>query len=189
MASNKVKVVLLGDTNVGKSSIAQQFVENVFRRQGQPTMGASFAIQTVQLKDRSVKLEIWDTAGQEKYRSLAPLYYQGAQAALIVFDITNADSFENVKYWVSELREAKSGPLVIAIGGNKLDRESERTVSKLEAEEYANSCDCIYGEMSARTGDNIRDMFAAIAERSPSVNTPNINIDDDDRPETNCCSR
>jgi len=182
-----VKVVLLGDTNVGKSSIALKFVENVFHEQGEPTTGSSFSIQTVQLKDRTVKFEIWDTAGQEKYRSLAQLYYQGAQAALIIYDITDKDSFANVKYWVSELRGAKSGPVVIAIVGNKLDLESQRKVPKVEAETFANSCDCIYEEISARTGDNIKDVFTAIGERvPPSVNTTNVIIDDSPK-KNRCC--
>jgi len=186
MVISNVKLVLLGETNVGKSSIALQFVDNVFEEQGQPTVGASLSIQTVRLKDRIVKFHIWDTAGQEKYRSLAALYYQGAKAALIVFDLTNEDSFENVKYWVNELREAKTGPVVIAIAGNKLDLESERKVSKVEAEDYAKSCDCLYGEISARTGVNIRDIFTAIAERVPlSEHTTNVIIDLE--PQKNFC--
>jgi len=183
-----VKLVLLGESNVGKSSVALKFVENVFQEQVQPTMGASLSIQTVQLVDRIVKFHIWDTAGQEKYRSLASIYYQGAMAALIVFDLTDEDSFENVKYWVNELREAKSGPVVIAIAGNKLDLESKRKVSKIEAEDYAKSCDCLYGEISARTGVNIRNIFTAIAERVPLYEeTTNVIIDS--KPTTNyCCS-
>jgi Ras-related protein Rab-5C len=188
MEITNVKLVLLGESNVGKSSIVLKFVENVFQEVGQPTVGAALSIQTVQLEDRIMKFHIWDTAGQEKYRSLASLYYQGAKAALIVFDITDEDSFGNVKYWVNELREAKSGPAVIAIVGNKLDLESKRKVDQKEAENFANSCGCIYNESSARTGANIREIFRAIAERvPPSYDNSNIFIDHEHQPRKNVC--
>jgi len=189
MEITNVKLVLLGESNVGKSSIALKFVENAFQEQGQPTVGAALSIQTVQLKDRIVKFHIWDTAGQEKYRSLASMYYKDAKAALIVFDITDEDSFENVKYWVNELRESQSGPAVIAIVGNKLDLEDKRKVNRIQAENYANSCDCIYKEASARTGINIRDIFTAVAERVPSSDdtTDNINLDQLGQTKKNVC--
>merc|ERR1719408_820598 len=100
-----VKLVLLGDTRVGKSSTVIRFVKDEFDEYRYPTIGATFLTQSVNLADYVVKFEIWDTAGQEKYRSLAPLYYRGAHAALVVYDITSRESFENAQSWVEEVQK------------------------------------------------------------------------------------
>jgi len=98
------KLVLLGESAVGKSSLVLRFVKGQFHEFQESTIGAAFLTQTVCLDDTTVKFEIWDTAGQERYHSLAPMYYRGAQAAIVVYDITNADTFERAKQWVKELQ-------------------------------------------------------------------------------------
>merc|ERR1719249_6525 len=109
------KLVLLGDAAVGKSSVVGRFVKNEFLDFQQPTIGAAFLTQTVNLATHKVKFEIWDTAGQERYRSLAPMYYRGAGAALVVYDITNPESFAGAKSWVKELQRRGDPNVVIAL--------------------------------------------------------------------------
>ena len=111
------KVVLLGESAVGKSSLVLRFVKREFHEYQESTIGAAFLTQTVQIDDTTVKFEIWDTAGQERYHSLAPMYYRGAQAALIVYDITSKDSFIKAQNWVRELQRQASTNIVIALVG------------------------------------------------------------------------
>jgi small GTP-binding protein len=132
------KLVLLGDTAVGKSCIVTRFVRNEFFEFQEPTIGAAFLTQTIALDDATVKFEIWDTAGQERYRSLASMYYRGAAAALVVYDITNKDSFDSAKSWVKELQKRGEPNVVIALAGNKVDLpQSLRKVEREEAEAYS----------------------------------------------------
>ncbi len=116
------KVVLLGESAVGKSSLVLRFVKREFHEYQESTIGAAFLTQTVQIDDTTVKFEIWDAAGQERYHSLAPMYYRGAQAALIVYDITSKDSFMKAQNWVRELQRQANANIVIALVGNKLGR-------------------------------------------------------------------
>lgn len=166
------KLVLLGDAAVGKSSSVERFVKNEFFEFQQPTIGAAFLTQTVQLDDCTVKFEIWDTAGQERYRSLTPLYYRGAAAALVVYDITSSDSFLGAKTWVEELQRQGSADIVIGLAGNKSDMEAKREVPRADAEAYAQENNCIFYEMSAKTGDNVQAMFQQIAVRMPKHVAP-----------------
>lgn len=124
------KLVLLGDTAVGKSCLVVRFVRDEFFEFQEPTIGAAFLTQSVSLGDSTVKFEIWDTAGQERYRSLAPMYYRGAAAAIVVYDITNKESFNGAKSWVKELQRRGDPNVTIALAGNKADLESKRNVHK-----------------------------------------------------------
>ncbi|KAM7371604.1 hypothetical protein PAMP_008823 [Pampus punctatissimus] len=129
--SNKIcqfKLVLLGESAVGKSSLVLRFVKGQFHEYQESTIGAAFLTQTVCLDDTTVKFEIWDTAGQERYHSLAPMYYRGAQAAIVVYDITNTDTFTRAKNWVKELQRQASPNIVIALAGNKADLANKRAV-------------------------------------------------------------
>merc|ERR1712228_1103448 len=127
-----VKLVLLGDSRVGKSSVVIRFVKNEFDQYKFPTIGATFLTWGVSVGNYLVKFEIWDTAGQEKYRSLAPLYYRGASAALVVYDITNRESFENARKWIEE-----GDHVVIGLAGNKVDLAANRKVSTEEGSQFA----------------------------------------------------
>jgi len=165
------KLVLLGDSAVGKSCLVVRFVRDEFFEFQEPTIGAAFLTQTVQLSDATVKFEIWDTAGQERYRSLAPMYYRGATAAIVVFDITKKDSFNGAKSWVKELQRRGDPNVVIALAGNKADMEAKRKVQTEEAQQYAKDSDIIYLETSAKTSLNVRNLFVEIAKKLPKVNT------------------
>jgi len=166
------KLVLLGDASVGKSCIVVRFAKGDFSEYQEPTIGAAFMTQSVALPDITVKFEIWDTAGQERYRSLAPMYYRGASAAVIVYDVTNKDSFDGAKSWVHELQGVnRSDNLVIALAGNKADLvESDpnsREVDPEVAKAYAQDMGIFFVETSAKTGQHVKDVFEEIARRLP----------------------
>eukprot|EP00549_Striatella_unipunctata_P013105 CAMPEP_0118711662 /NCGR_PEP_ID=MMETSP0800-20121206/24248_1 /TAXON_ID=210618 ORGANISM="Striatella unipunctata, Strain CCMP2910" /NCGR_SAMPLE_ID=MMETSP0800 /ASSEMBLY_ACC=CAM_ASM_000638 /LENGTH=216 /DNA_ID=CAMNT_0006616353 /DNA_START=8 /DNA_END=659 /DNA_ORIENTATION=+ len=191
--SNRVchfKLVLLGDTAVGKSCLVVRFVRDEFFEFQEPTIGAAFLTQTVALDDATVKFEIWDTAGQERYRSLAPMYYRGAAAAIVVYDITNPDSFAGAKSWVKELQRRGDQNVVIALrgdqnvviatkgrskrgdcnegeAGNKADLESRRKVAFEEANAYAEENGILHLETSAKNANNVKTLFVEIAKKLP----------------------
>lgn len=161
----RIKLVLLGDSGVGKSCIVLRFVRGQFDASSKVTVGASFLSQTIVLQDStSVKFEIWDTAGQERYASLAPLYYRGASAAVVVYDITNPETFLKAQFWVKELQKHGNPVIVMALVGNKADLESQRQVSREEAQEYAESNGMFYIETSAKTSDNVNQLFEQCTE-------------------------
>jgi len=177
------KLVLLGEAAVGKSSLVLRFVKGHFSEYQESTIGAAFMTQTLALDDQTVKFEIWDTAGQERYHSLAPMYYRGAQAAVVVYDITSKDSFDRATRWIGELKEQANKDIVIALAGNKLDLcqddggdgegNSRRAVAREDAQEYANKDEkkLIFFETSAKTGENVNDVFVKIAEALPKVSS------------------
>lgn len=123
--------------------------------------------QTVALDDSTVKFEIWDTAGQERYRSLAPMYYRGAAAAVVVYDITNPDSFTGAKSWVKELQRRGDPNVVIALAGNKADLEARRQVEFEEANAYAQQEGILHLETSAKNSNNVKALFVEIAKKLP----------------------
>jgi len=161
------KLVLLGESAVGKSSLVLRFVKGQFHEYQESTIGAAFLTQTVMLDDTTVKFEIWDTAGQERYHSLAPMYYRGAQAAIVVYDITNQETFARAKTWVKELQRQASPSIVIALAGNKSDLSAKRMVDHDEAYTYAEENGLLFMETSAKTAMNVTDIFLAIAKKLP----------------------
>eukprot|EP00483_Globobulimina_turgida_P012844 UN12868 len=167
-----VKLVLLGDSRVGKSSVVIRFVKNEFDQYKFPTIGATFLTQSVSVGDYLVKFEIWDTAGQEKYRSLAPLYYRGASAALVVYDITNRESFENARKWIEEVQTQEGNHVVIGLAGNKVDLAGNRKVSTDEGSEFAKEKNFIFFETSAKNSTNIKEIFRSIAQEVPNRQQP-----------------
>uniref|UniRef100_A0A3B3ZQL1 Uncharacterized protein n=1 Tax=Periophthalmus magnuspinnatus TaxID=409849 RepID=A0A3B3ZQL1_9GOBI len=164
MAIRELKVCLLGDTGVGKSSIVCRFVQDHFDHNISPTIGASFLTKTVPSGNELHKFLIWDTAGQERFHSLAPMYYRGSAAAVIVYDITKLDSFQTLKKWVKELKEHGPEDIVVAIAGNKNDLGDIREVPMKEAKEFAESISAIFIETSARNAINIEELFQKISK-------------------------
>ena len=166
------KLVLLGESAVGKTALALRFAEEQFNelqqfRETQPTIGVAFLTKTVSLDDTKVKFEIWDTAGQERFHSIAPMYYRGAQAAIVVYDITKEDTFERAKTWVKELQQQASSNIVIALAGNKSDLAINRWVEYDEASAFAEENNFLFMETSAKTTENVREIFLAIAKKLP----------------------
>lgn len=166
------KLVLLGDSAVGKSSLVLRFVKGQFHEYQESTIGAAFLTQTVVVDDTTVKFEIWDTAGQERYHSLAPMYYRGAPAAIVVYDITYPETFARAKSWVKELQRQANPNIVIALVGNKLDLASKRAVPAEDAQAYADENNLLFMETSAKTGVNVNEVFQAIAQKLPKTEAP-----------------
>jgi len=161
------KVVLLGESAVGKSSLVLRFVKREFHEYQESTIGAAFLTQSIQVDDTTVKFEIWDTAGQERYHSLAPMYYRGAQAALIVYDITSKESFVKATNWVRELQRQANSNIVIALVGNKCDLAVKRVIEFNEAKSYAEDNSLLFMETSAKTAQNVVEVFTSIATHLP----------------------
>ncbi|CAA7266584.1 unnamed protein product [Cyclocybe aegerita] len=156
--SVQVKLVLLGEAAVGKSSVVLRFVSNEFQPNKEPTIGAAFLTQKCRLEDRILRYEIWDTAGQERFHSLAPMYYRNAQAAVVVYDVTKASSLEKAKSWVKELQRQANPNIVIALAGNKVDlvqssTSSSSAASPPESEDEADDATATPGETPGATGE------------------------------------
>uniref|UniRef100_A0A7S1C9T0 Ras-related protein Rab-5C n=1 Tax=Bicosoecida sp. CB-2014 TaxID=1486930 RepID=A0A7S1C9T0_9STRA len=161
------KLVLLGESAVGKSSIVLRFMKDEFSDHIDSTIGAAYSTKSVEVDQdgREVRFEIWDTAGQERYHSLAPMYYRGAQAAIVVYDITRKATFERAQAWVQQLQQAASAETVIALAGNKCDcPDSAREVDALSARALADSKGLLFMETSAKESINVTELFERIAQ-------------------------
>lgn len=166
MGTKQAKLVLLGDQGVGKSSLALRFVRGVFHENLEATIGAAFLTHTVNVKDCTVKMDIWDTAGQERYHSLAPMYYRGAAAAIVVYDINIANTFRRALAWVKELRQQNSTSVLIILAGNKVDLAPEkRAVSFEDAQTFAKENGLLFAEVSAKTGFAVNEIFMTLANK------------------------
>ncbi|TFL03413.1 GTP-binding protein RAB5 [Pterulicium gracile] len=167
------KLVLLGESAVGKSSLVLRFVKDQFDDYRESTIGAAFLTQTVTLDDgAAVKFEIWDTAGQERYKSLAPMYYRNANCAVVVYDITQSSSLEKARTWIRELQRQADRSIVIALCGNKADLEERRQVTQEEAKKYAEEEGLMWSETSAKSGDGVQEIFTEIAKKLPLTALP-----------------
>ncbi|XP_015127324.1 ras-related protein Rab5 [Diachasma alloeum] len=156
------KVVVLGSQGVGKTSMITRYAGNDMNKPSQ-TIGASFFTCRINLQDARVKLQVWDTAGQERFRSMAPMYYRNANAALLVFDITQYKTFTAIKSWVNELKRNIEEPLVLVVVGNKCDLAEERTVDPEEGRKYATIIGASYHEASALHDEGIDKVFLTTA--------------------------
>lgn len=164
-ANNELKVVLLGDSGVGKSSVMLRFIINNFRLDTSSTIGASFMSKVMQLGERSIKFNIWDTAGQERYHSLARMYLRDADSAILIYDITNKESFKSLKTWHNELKEIVKAELVVAVCGNKEDLVEDEEVNPQEAVEFTSEVKGFFRKISAKSNLGIESVFKEIAYR------------------------
>ncbi|MEW5299562.1 MAG: hypothetical protein WDW38_004397 [Sanguina aurantia] len=154
----------------GKSSLVLRYVKGQFFDYQASTVGAAFLTKTI--PELNVKFEIWDTAGQERYHSLAPMYYRGAAAAIIVYDITSAESLIRAKSWVRELQRQGNPNMIMALAGNKADLESQRAISTEEAQAYATENGLYFLETSAKSAVNVTELFFEIARKLPKAEPP-----------------
>ena len=155
-----LKILTIGDNNVGKSSIIEKYIDDKFDGNNKPTIGIDFKTKIIQKGNELIKLSIYDTAGEEKYRYLIKNYYNGANGILLIYDITNMNSFHNLNLWFEELeKNLDLNNLYIYLIGNKADLIQEREVSYEEAKDFADKKNIPYIEISAKTGDNINKLF------------------------------
>ncbi|GLJ17122.1 hypothetical protein SUGI_0296300 [Cryptomeria japonica] len=156
------KVVLIGDSGVGKSNLLSRFTRNEFCLESKSTIGVEFATRTVQVEGKTVKAQIWDTAGQERYRAITSAYYRGAVGALLVYDITKPTTFENVGRWLKELRDHADSNIVIMLVGNKSDLKHLRGVATEDAQSFAEKEGLSFLETSALEATNVEKAFQTI---------------------------
>ena len=153
------KLIIVGDSNVGKTNIMSKYLHNQFNYTSKATIGVEFGTKIVKIDNKKIKAQIWDTAGQERYKSITSAYYKGAKGALIVYDITNKFTFESVDKWVQDLNSYGDKNLTLLLVGNKSDLEDKRQIMKEDGEEKAKSFNLGFIETSACSGDNIDQVF------------------------------
>ncbi|KMZ63146.1 Ras-related protein RABA1f [Zostera marina] len=156
------KVVLIGDSGVGKSNLLSRFTRNEFSLESKSTIGVEFATKSIQVEEKVVKAQIWDTAGQERYRAITSAYYRGAVGALLVYDVTRHDTFENVERWLNELRDHTDVNIVIMLVGNKADLRHLRAVTEEDAKDFAEKENTFFMETSALDSTNVEDAFTEV---------------------------
>jgi small GTP-binding protein len=157
------KVVFLGESGTGKTSLISRYIDRTFSGTLAPTVGCAGHSVECTYQDRTVNLLIWDTAGQELYRSLTPIYYRNAMAAVVVFDVTVRDTFDQVQGWITELR-AVVDDIVVVICGNKIDLADEREVEGVDGASFAESAKAAYVETSAKTGGGLDQLFLTVVK-------------------------
>ncbi|KAG4938026.1 hypothetical protein AAZX31_16G020300 [Glycine max] len=158
------KVVVIGDSAVGKTQILSRFAKNEFCFDSKSTIGVEFQTRTVTINAKVIKAQIWDTAGQERYRAVTSAYYRGALGAMLVYDITKRQSFDHVARWVEELRAHADSSIVIMLVGNKADLVDQRMVPTEDAVEFAEDQGLFFSETSALSGDNVESAFLKLLE-------------------------
>lgn len=158
------KLLLIGNSGVGKSCILMRYADNSFTENFFNTIGVDFKIKTISLHDQVIKMQIWDTAGQDRFRTLTSSYYRGAHGIIIVYDVTNRDSFDNVRIWMQEIEKFASENVNKLLVGNKSDLEEQREVTYDEGVELAKKFDIPFLEVSAKNALHVDDTFTTMAE-------------------------
>jgi small GTP-binding protein len=182
------KVVMLGDTNTGKTSLVLRFAEGYYRQEARSsTVGAFFITKRLQVQGITCKIQIWDTAGQEQFKCMAPMYYRNAAAAIVCYDVTSPSSYQTMRYWLDELhRNIPAGSIVICIAATKTDLAQK--VDLAQAEQMAHAMGAMFVDTSAKTNTNVVELFRKVAERvlqfkqdTPIPVTPGASIDQSGR--------
>ncbi|KAJ1043356.1 hypothetical protein NDA11_003312 [Ustilago hordei] len=199
-----IKLLLIGDSGVGKSCLLLRFCDDAWTPSFITTIGIDFKIRTIELDGKRIKLQIWDTAGQERFRTITTAYYRGAMGILLVFDVTDQKSFENVRTWHANIEQHASEGVSKILIGNKSDWEEKRAVTTEQGEELAKELGIPYIETSAKSNSNVEEAFfnlarevktrlidtAAVTQASPAAASANVNVNS--APKTGgaggCCS-
>ena len=153
------KVVLVGDSFVGKTNIMSKYLKNEFHEDSKATVGVEFGSKQFNIEGHSIKAQIWDTAGQERYKAITSAYYKGAKGAFIVYDITRKNSFDSIDKWISDVTAVADKKISIVLIGNKSDLEDQRQVTKEQGEDKANKLEVAFLETSAFSGENLEKAF------------------------------
>ncbi|KAL8382599.1 hypothetical protein RB595_006397 [Gaeumannomyces hyphopodioides] len=165
----KFKLVFLGEQSVGKTSLITRFMYDSFDNMYQATIGIDFLSKTMYLEDRTVRLQLWDTAGQERFRSLIPSYIRDSSVAVVVYDISNAKSFQNTRKWIEDVRAERGNDVIIVLVGNKTDLNDKRQVTTQQGEDEAKKFNLMFVETSAKVGHNVKNLFKRIALALPGM--------------------
>ena len=170
----KYKILILGDTQVGKSCFLTRYADNSFQDEYLSTIGMDYKIKNYQAEDGStIKLYIWDTAGQDRFRSITRNYYKGADGIILIYDITKKDTFENVRNWINNIKDEAPDRVVLILVGNKVDDERNRVVPKSEGEEIAKEFNLPFFECSAKSDINVTPVFDTLIKKIIEVNPKN----------------
>ena len=164
------KLILIGDSSVGKSNILLKYLKGEFDKNSKATVGVEFGTKNIMINNKKIKIQIWDTAGQERYRSITSAYYKGAKGALIVYDITRKNTFDNIDKWISDLKLNGDKNICILIVGNKSDLNQQREVDKELGKKKAEMFKTAFMETSALNGENISKAFEEVIEQIYQLN-------------------
>ncbi|XP_018586117.1 ras-related protein Rab-6A isoform X2 [Scleropages formosus] len=165
----KFKLVFLGEQSVGKTSLITRFMYDSFDNTYQATIGIDFLSKTMYLEDRTIRLQLWDTAGQERFRSLIPSYIRDSAAAVVVYDITNVNSFQQTTKWIDDVRTERGSDVIIMLVGNKTDLADKRQITTEEGEQRAREQNVLFIETSAKTGYSVKQLFRRVAAALPGM--------------------
>ena len=176
------KIIIIGDSGVGKSNILGRYLNNEFKQETKSTVGVEFGSKKLKVSGINVKLQIWDTAGQERYRAITSAYYKGSKGCFIVYDITSTQSFDDVEKWYEEIIKITEKGISLILVGNKSDLESERKVTVEMGQNKAKNLNCPFFETSALNNTHIDTVFQTISEDiyNKSKNEKSLDDDDDD---------
>ena len=159
-----LKYIIIGDAAVGKSNLLLRFAQNDFKSEYQLTIGVEFGAKNIEIENKKYRLQIWDTAGQENYRSITRAYYKNSVCAILVYDITNRDSFEHISSWIEDCLNQSPKTVFMVLVGNKSDLDDKRKVTTEEGEQMAKNHNLMFFETSAKTGDNVDKIFEESAK-------------------------
>jgi len=167
---NLYKILLLGDTSVGKSCLLLRFCDNSFQEAHLTTIGLDFRLKTINLKDdRKVKIQIWDTAGEDRFRSITRNYYKGAKGILLIFDVTNKETFTHVRDWIERIHEESPEGITICLVGNKIDMNESRVISNEEGKKIADEFKIPYFETSAKSNIGVEEVFTYLVKEVDTI--------------------
>lgn len=174
------KILLIGDSGVGKSSLMRKYINNEYNESYISTIGVDFSIKTLNIDNKKIKIQIWDTAGQERFKTIISSYYRGAHGILVVFDITNKESFQNITNWLQEIEKYKKDDIEIIIIGTKNDMMYKREVDITSISDFINKYKYTYIETSAKNGNNVENAFIKIINQI--MKSKNILINSTNKP-------
>ena len=190
----EVKIITLGDSHVGKSSLIFKFIEDTFSSSYMSTVGFDLKFKTIKINDEEIKVMIFDTAGQERFRSLASNYIRKANGILLVYDISDKNTFLNIENWMTSIKEESSDTIPIILIGNKCDLDDQRKIQKEEGEQFANNNNLKFFETSCKDGDNVEKCFIELTkliierkkEKQFNPNTQKL-VNKEKKKEKDCC--